>query len=1051
MTAFGLRVLCLFAVTLSITADLLAQHDFDRPSKVIRAENGLPNHYLRGFDIDANGFAWIGSYEGLVRFDGHHLQTYQSKAEDTTSILSNTVASVAAHPHNGEVWVGTFKGLSVYDPRTNGFRNYQKSEVDSNSLLNNFINWVHVDRTGDSWVASGSDVLCLYDREKDSFKRFYPRTSLDQQSGETKGSASDVIQTIELDPHNDSLLWIGSRFRFFTFNKVTEEFDYNYPDLEGLNQIFPIDGQLYLHGGGSQIRVFDPKLRKVVNTITLPKGWNVSWIFRRSDGLLYLSCGKGIAVLNPQDGSLSYPWLNDPSQSRKYQIDHIDKQNRAWSVSTLGVRVYDTLTTQFQNFFFEENLEPRPLITQFIIESPDSQYIYLNVSQGDGVYRYDQETKEWLLIPPPPNFGKSSFRGTDLAYTSDGELLILEYSNVYTLSPDGTKMVLHPISESLPENAGWNNFFVDSQSRVWLGSRTLGIVRADLKTNESTNLYDEFSPCKRARFRFDFYEDRNQNIWLSNCGGFSVWLKESDSFLHFLMGEGEEPENTFEMIDQFAPDSKGFLWVSSKLDGKLGKIDPAQPEKGIIYKMDPIAAVRAGEIKVTKGVFQDFSGFSRLVIDPDDKFWSLASEGLFKYDPDEQTIELYNDLEGLQWLDEELKVVTVNRIINLKSGKMAVAFRKGFSVFDPRSLQGSKEQPKPYLTSFKVYNNELQTDSSLLHLKRIELDPWQNYFSFDFSAIGYTHPEKYQYRYQLEGVDEEWIYSGQRNYAAYTNVRGGEYTFKVAVANNDGYWSPDPLTIRVFVGTPWYQQLWFKLLAALLVIGGAFSFYRYRLQQVKLKGEYEKKVGDMELTALRAQMNPHFIFNSLNSIENYIIQNETVKASEYLNGFSRLMRLILQNSRTHLVNLRDEIEALKLYMDMESLRFNNEVEYKVNIDEALDPDEIDIPPMLIQPYIENGIWHGLRHKGGPGKITLSFAKDNGYLKCTIEDNGVGRSKAASMGNQNPRRKSMAMNITNERLQTINKIYETDASVHIEDLVDEKGEAAGTRVELSISY
>lgn len=207
----------------------------------------------------------------------------------------------------------------------------------------------------------------------------------------------------------------------------------------------------------------------------------------------------------------------------------------------------------------------------------------------------------------------------------------------------------------------------------------------------------------------------------------------------------------------------------------------------------------------------------------------------------------------------------------------------------------------------------------------------------------------------------------------------------------------------------------------------------------------------MELTALRAQMNPHFIFNSLNSIENYIIQNETVKASEYLNGFSRLMRLILQNSRSHLVNLKDEIEALKLYMEMESLRFNNEVEYEVNIDQALDPDDIDIPPMLIQPYVENGIWHGLRHKGGPGKITLSFAKDNGYLKCTIEDNGVGRSKAASMETPNPRRKSMAMNITNERLQTINKIYETDASVHIEDLVDEKGEAAGTRVELSISY
>ncbi len=1051
MNAFGLRVLCLFAVTLSITAKLLAQHDFDRPSKVIRAENGLPNHYLRGFDIDANGFAWIGSYEGLVRFDGHHLQTYQSQAEDSTAILSNTIADVAAHPNNGEVWVGTFKGLSVYDPSINSFRNYQKSEADTNSLLNNFINWVHVDRTGDSWVSSGSDVLCLYDREKDNFKRFYPRTSLDQQSGETKGSASDVIRTVQLDHSNDVLLWIGSKFRFFTFNKETDEFDYNYPDLEGLNQIFPHQNQLFLHEGGSQIRVFDPDQRKVVNTIQLAPGWNIGWIFQRADGLLYLSCGKGIAILDPTDGSISYPWLNDPSKSRKYQINHIDNRNRVWSVNTLGVRVYDTLTTQFQNHFFKKDLEPRPLITQSIIESQDSKYIYLNVSQGDGIYRFDQETKAWLLITPPPDYKRSSFLGTDLAYTRTGELLILENNGVYTLSPDGTQMVLHPMSQNLPENAGWSNFFVDSQSRVWLGSRSLGVIRVDLNTNETTNLYDEFSPCKNTRFRFDFHEDENQNIWLSNCGGFSVWVKESDSFLHFLTEEGKESDNTFEMIDEFAPDSKGFLWVSSKLDGQVGKIDPSQPEKGIIYKMDPIAGVRSGEIKVTKGVFRDFSGFSRLVIDPDDKLWSLATDGLFKYDPEEKTIELYNDLEGLQWLDEELKVVTVNRITNLRSGKMAVAFRKGFSIYDPRSLEGSKEQPRPYLTSFKVYNDELQTDSSLLGLHRIELEPWQNYFSFDFSAIGYTHPEKYQYRYQLEGVDDDWIYSDQRNYAAYTNVKGGEYTFKVAVANNDGHWSPDPLAIEVFVGTPWHQQLWFRILAALLVAGGAFIFYQYRLKQVKLKGDYEKKVADMELTALRAQMNPHFIFNSLNSIENYIIQNETVKASEYLNGFSRLMRLILQNSRSHLVNLRDEIEALKLYMDMESLRFNNEVEYEVKIDEALDPDEIDIPPMLIQPYVENGIWHGLRHKGGLGKITLTFAKDNGYLKCIIEDNGVGRKKAAKLRNQNARRKSMAMNITNERLQTINKIYETDASVHIEDLLTEQGEAAGTRVELSISY
>lgn len=1051
MNTTGLQVLCLFAVILSTTGRLLSQHDFDRPSKVIRAENGLPNHYLRGFAIDANGFAWIGSYDGLVRFDGNQLTTYQSQSEDTTSILSNTVATVAAHPQNGEVWVGTFAGLSVYNTATNSFRNYQKNAADSNAILNNFVTWIHIDRMGDSWVSSRSDVLCLYDREKDHFKRFYPRNSLDQQAGKTAEAPKDVIQTVQLDLNNDSLLWIGSRFRFFSFNKQTEEFDYQYPEIGGIHQIFPhTDDLLYLNNGSASIQIFDPTQNQVVHTIELQDGWNLGKILRKADHQLYLSCNNGIAILNTEEQTISYPWINDPEQNKNYQMDHIDQQHRIWSINTLGIRIYDSLTTQFKNYFFEQKLDPRPLITQYIIESPDGRYIYLNVSQGDGIYRFDQETKEWLRILKPPDY-ENSFIGTDLTFTTDGQLLILEASHIYTLSPDGKSMVLHPVSQWLPENPGWNNFFLDSKNRIWLGSRQLGVVRVDLNTNAVTNLYDEFAPCKKSRFRFDFYEDQQQNVWLSKCGGFSVWMNDSNTFRHFPYEADESTTNSFEMVDQFAPDSKGFLWVSSKLTGEVGKIDLSQPEKGIIYKLDPIAAVRAGKIKVMQGVFRDFSGFSRLAIDGEDNLWSLATDGLFKYNPNAQTIELYNDLEGLQWLDEELKVVTVNRIINLQSGKMAVAFRKGFSIFDPKRLKGSQEHPRPYLSAFQVYHDDLETDSSLMTLQQIHLEPFQSYFSFNFSAIGYTHPEEYQYRYQLEGVDKDWVYSGQRNYASYTNVDGGDYLFKVAVANSSGNWTEEPLAIQLFVGTPWYKQLWFRSSALLLLLGGAFAFYRYRLRQVALKSDYEKRVADMELTALRAQMNPHFIFNSLNSIENYIIQNETVKASEYLNGFSRLMRLILQNSRTHLVNLKDEIEALKLYMEMESLRFNHEVEYEVNIDPELEVSDIDIPPMLIQPYVENGIWHGLRHKGGPGKITLSFQRNNGYLKCVIEDNGVGRKKAASLASRNPTRKSMAMNITHERLRTINKLYETDASVQIDDIKDEQGVVAGTRVELSISY
>ena len=207
------------------------------------------------------------------------------------------------------------------------------------------------------------------------------------------------------------------------------------------------------------------------------------------------------------------------------------------------------------------------------------------------------------------------------------------------------------------------------------------------------------------------------------------------------------------------------------------------------------------------------------------------------------------------------------------------------------------------------------------------------------------------------------------------------------------------------------------------------------------------------MNALRAQMNPHFLFNCLNSIDSYIIKHETKKASEYLNKFARLIRLILQNSRSNYVNLSDEIEALDLYMNMESLRFRNKFDYEINIGKELDVDSIDIPPMLIQPYIENAIWHGLMHKreGTKGKVQLKINRQNGSLRCIVEDNGIGREKAMEIRAKKitRRKKSMGMRITHDRIQMINKMFDSKTSVEIIDLKDNTGQATGTRVELYI--
>jgi LytS/YehU family sensor histidine kinase len=198
-------------------------------------------------------------------------------------------------------------------------------------------------------------------------------------------------------------------------------------------------------------------------------------------------------------------------------------------------------------------------------------------------------------------------------------------------------------------------------------------------------------------------------------------------------------------------------------------------------------------------------------------------------------------------------------------------------------------------------------------------------------------------------------------------------------------------------------------------------------------------------------MNPHFLFNSLNSINNFIIKNDQEQASEYLSKFSMLIRRVLSNSKSTRVTLANELEALELYIELESLRFNKKFEYVIEIDPEVEVDYIELPPLLIQPYVENSIWHGLMHKKeGVGKLLIHIKQNEKALTCIIEDNGIGREAALEIKSKTAvKRKSFGMNITKERLKYINLKYKASTDIIIEDLKDCNGNALGTRVEIKI--
>jgi LytS/YehU family sensor histidine kinase len=220
-------------------------------------------------------------------------------------------------------------------------------------------------------------------------------------------------------------------------------------------------------------------------------------------------------------------------------------------------------------------------------------------------------------------------------------------------------------------------------------------------------------------------------------------------------------------------------------------------------------------------------------------------------------------------------------------------------------------------------------------------------------------------------------------------------------------------------------------------------------QEAHLRSEFEFQLGEMEMQALRAQMNPHFIFNSLNTIRYFVLNNENEKASDYLGKFARLLRLVLQNSRENTISLSEELAALRLYVEIEARRFGDSFQYQILVPEEIDTDAITVPPLLLQPFVENAVWHGLLHSNKPDRqLTVQISEEEDEYLFMITDNGIGRQKSGEMRSRPASlKKSFGMQITNKRVELFNKNFGAQIKISVRDLILANGEAGGTVVEI----
>lgn len=319
-------------------------------------------------------------------------------------------------------------------------------------------------------------------------------------------------------------------------------------------------------------------------------------------------------------------------------------------------------------------------------------------------------------------------------------------------------------------------------------------------------------------------------------------------------------------------------------------------------------------------------------------------------------------------------------------------------------------------------------------------------FRFTLSSPTLRNKENIRYHYQLSGYDEVWFTSDYTDHEiVYNALAPGDYTFTVK-AENSGVFS-DPVSYSFTISAPFYSRWWFSALTGVGLLIVMTLIYRYRLQLQQRKALLENELHASRLTAIQSQMNPHFIFNSLNSIQDLVLKGDVDNSYTFITKFSNLVRRTLHYSDKDFVEFSQEIKLLELYLSLEKLRFRDDLEFTLDIDGI---DDIMIPPMLIQPFIENSLLHGLLHKEGKKQLSVRFSLGEN-LTCIVEDNGVGREKAKEIKNrQRAEHESFAGQAIKNRFSILSRLYKGELGYTYEDLYD-GDRPTGTRVKLTIHF
>jgi len=1019
----------LFIFTLVLSGLLEAQGVYNYFNTLLPA-NGLSQSTNEFFYRDKRGFLWVSSMDGLNRFDGISVRVYRFKNRN----IGNNIQSEFFEDGSGNLWFSVYEAVACYDRRSDSLKYYQYENIHEDYYV------VFLDRQKGLWVRLGgasNGNMYRMDIEKKEWSSIYPmnkyrivadtnsRGAVNRFYAFSKGEKGLVIarhspsgQWEQRDyftanfsvksvlPQTNNLIWLGTNKGLVSTNPDDPAGTLHYftlPDTSGVSSVcFDGPGHLLLASDKNKIWQFD--VRKKTYLLLASGADAHSGLLRKGVRKIGKDADDNIWMVHPETG-LSFTNKNAPKSLALNLSGFAAKNNKSFTYIT------------------------------GIVED-HAGAIYVGTS-GAGIIQINGTKPERIL--PVDGFAKK--QNISALFCDKKDNLWVGCNNKVFVRLSGKHHFL-PVPLPVPR-AGFmiNQFLQNSKNQVLVASDS-GIWMVQQRSPQQYGLSraNDFQELDKTYVPW-FYQDKQGNFYFDNNYAKLTTFKQGQGKQDVVLGH----------ILAASEDSKedSIIWLAT--------------DRGLYrFNKDNLQPKMVNDSNVLPSQF-----FFSVIQDKKNYLWLSSNKGVVRYDPVHKEVLHLTASDGI-WEDQ----FYANAWLKTKDNRIILGNKDVLNIIQPDHINFLSIQPKIEITGIAL-NDERYPSNLNVGLMDTLTVPYHSTLKFDFVALDFSDPDQVKLRFRLEGYDPSstWIKvaPGNSGNARYPKLSSGNYIFQIQAANSDGKWSENPKNVVVIVPPPFWEIWWFRMLSVIVIIGVIFLLFRWQVQKERKKqqaavqkaeqarekaqleaekSELERKNIEMNLQTFRLQMNPHFIFNSLNSINYYILKNESENASNYLDGFAQLMRWTLERSDIKSVSLHEELAMLEKFIALEARRLMYPLHWEVNIAPDTNPYSIDIPALILQPFVENAVWHGLLPKQGEGRLVINLTFDDPILTCIITDDGVGRMSAKQ---RNPTgHVSKSETITKKRLEMHDLKYDQNGAsfLDIQDLNGD-GKPTGTKVMLKI--